>query len=444
MAATGPAAAQDNAGSRAANDGAMTPTVGTGEGARAQQATAPAVPEIDQAAFTRWLEDLKAEARAQGISEKTLQTVLGDVQPIRRVLELDRFQPEFTQTFWTYLNRAVDPRRLERGRQMLRAHADLLAAVGRQYGVQPRFLVAFWGLETNFGATFGGFPVIDALATLAFDERRAAFFRSELLDALAIVDAGHIDPERMVGSWAGAMGHLQFMPSTFRQHAVDRDGDGRADIWDSLPDVFASAANYLAAEGWKGDETWGREVSLPVGFDLDLAGLAVRKPLAEWADLGVRKAGGGPLPVVAGMEGSILLPAGIEGPAFIVYDNFRTTLAWNRSILYALAIGHLADRLIGKPPLAAEPPPGTRPLSRREVQEIQRLLNTLGFEAGEVDGLPGSQTRAALKAFQKSIGLPPDGHPDAPLLARLRTAASARSGASINGAEKGPIPARDG
>lgn len=410
---------------------------------QAQTSASPEAVEIDSQAFAAWLEDLRAEARNKGISPSTLEAALASLKPIPKVIEYDRRQPEFSQTFWTYVDRAVNAQRVEQGREMLRRHGALLAEIEREYGVQPRFLVAFWGLETNYGANFGGFPVIDALATLAFDPRRSAFFRSELLDALAIVDAGHIAPERMVGSWAGAMGHLQFMPSTFRRHAVDRSGDGRADIWGSLPDVFASAANYLSAEGWKGDQTWGRQVQLPADFDLDSASLSVRKPLAEWAALGVRRADGGPLPVVEGMEASVVLPAGVRGPAFVVYENFRVTMKWNRSILYAIAVGHLADRLAGAPPMAIKAPPDARPLSRTEVEEMQALLNALGHDAGEPDGMAGPQTRAALRAFQKTVGVPADGYADPVALQHLRSAAATRGVAPNLGGNEA-TPARDG
>ncbi|MFA7429438.1 MAG: lytic murein transglycosylase [Rhodospirillaceae bacterium] len=409
----------------------------------AQQAV-PAPVQIDEVAFQAWLDDLRTEARAKGIGPATVDAALSGIQPIPKVIEYDRRQPEFSQTYWTYLDRAVNAQRIQKGQEMLRRHTALLGEIERQYGVQPRFLVAFWGLETNFGANFGGFPVITALATLAFDERRSAFFRAELLDALAIVDAGHIPADRMVGSWAGAMGHLQFMPSTFRRHAVDRTGDGRADIWGSLPDVFASAANYLSAEGWKGDQTWGREVRLPAGFDLDNAAMTVRKSLADWAALGVRRADGGPLTVVEGMEASVVLPAGVRGPAFLVYENFRVTMKWNRSILYAVAVGHLADRLAGLPPITAKAPPDARPLSRGEVEEIQALLNALGHDVGQPDGMAGPQTRAALRAFQKSVGMPADGHADPLVLTRLRSTATERGVVPVPRDGNGVTPARDG
>jgi membrane-bound lytic murein transglycosylase B len=289
--------------------------------------------------------------------------------------------------------------------------------------VQPRFLIAFWGLETNFGDYLGSFQVIDALATLAYDRRRADFFRAQLLDALRIVDQGHVTAANMKGSWAGAMGHLQFIPSTFTGHAVDRTGDGRKDIWGTLPDVFASGSNYLSNLGWEGDELWGREVVLPDGFDLSQATLSVRKPLDAWARMGVTKANGQPLSTPEGMQGSVVLPQGHEGPAFLVYENFRHILSWNRSINYAIAVGHLADRIVGLPPIQHGRDLDNRPLSFDQAEEMQRLLNQLGFDAGPVDGVPGSQTRAAIRRFQQANGLPADGYPSVSLLERLERTA---------------------
>ena len=229
--------------------------------------------------FQRWLGDLKAEALGRGISEATLDAALRDVSPIPRVLEKDRSQREFTLTFTRYMRSSITDSRVGRARALLEKHRALLERVQAKYGVQPRFLVSFWGLESNFGDHTGGFSVIGALATLAHDSRRSAFFRGELLNALRILDEGHIAVDRMSGSWAGAMGQLQFIPSTFVNFAVDFDGDGKRDIWNSLPDIFASAANYLSQEGWRGDETWGREVNLPPGFDYSQASLKISKPL---------------------------------------------------------------------------------------------------------------------------------------------------------------------
>jgi membrane-bound lytic murein transglycosylase B len=377
---------------------------------------------IDRADFMAWLEGVRREALADGISPATVKAALSGLEPLPRVIELDRKQPEFTRTFGAYLSGAVSERRVRDGQAMLAQHRTLLNQIAAKYGVQPHYLVAFWGLETNYGSNFGGFSVIETLATLAHDPRRSAFFRRELMTALHILDQGHIAPQRMVGSWAGAMGNLQFMPSTFRAHAVDEDGDGHADIWGSLPDTFASAAKYLADEGWRGDESWGREVQLPPNFDYMQADLSVRKPLADWAALGVRNAQGGALPVVAGMEGSILVPAGAKGPAFIVYQNFRTTMVWNRSISYALAVGYLADRLQGEPPLVHAPSTSEQPLRRADVMEMQERLNALGFQAGKPDGLAGSRTRAAIRDFQQARGLIPDAYPSQDVLIALRQA----------------------
>jgi len=388
--------------------------------------TAPA--QAQDPTFQTWLQDLRREAAASGISSATLDAALSDIAPIDRIVELDRQQPEYTQTFWTYLDKRVTPERIARGRELLAQHHELLARVQARYGVQPRFLVAFWGLESNFGDYTGGFPVIGALATLAYDERRSDFFRIELLNALRILDAGHVTPAAMQGSWAGAMGQVQFMPSTFMRYAVDFDGDGRRDIWNSLPDIFASAANYLSGIGWQGDVIWGREVRLPPDFDWELAAQNLRKPVSAWAELGVRRADGGALPP-AEIEGAIVLPAGHTGPAFLVYGNFEAILTWNRSLLYALAVGHLADRLVGAGPFLAERPAQETPLSRVEVEELQSLLVRLGFDPGTPDGVVGSKTRAALRAFQRNSRLAPDGYPTPDILQALRDAARQGNGA---------------
>lgn len=371
-------------------------------------------------AFAAWLDEFRTEARGRGVSETTLDRALSGLEPLERVIELDRRQPEFTQTFWSYLDKRVTPERIERGRELLGRHAGLLERVHRRYGVQPRFLVAFWGMESNYGEFTGEMPLVASLATLAFDRRRSRFFREQLIAALQLIDRGHI-PVDAAGSWAGAMGQPQFIPTTYREHAADGDGDGRVDLWNSLADVFASASNFLAKSGWQGNRTWGREVSLPDGFDLELTGLDVEKKLAEWQRLGVRRFDGRDLPRVD-ITASLVLPAGHRGPAFLVYRNFRTTLVWNRSILYAIAVGHLADRLTGGGPLLTPPPADDSPLSREEVIEIQRHLGDAGFYRGDLDGIAGSGTRAAVKAFQRAESLPADGHVDSRLLDRLRRA----------------------
>ncbi|WP_319633648.1 lytic murein transglycosylase [Pelagibius marinus] len=370
--------------------------------------------------FDTWLAGLKQEAIRRGIRAETVETALAGVEPLPEVIERDRSQREFTLTFTRYMRGAVTEGRVAKARQLLEENRALLEKVAAQYGVQPRFLVSFWGLESNFGQHTGGYSVIAALATLAHEGRRHDFFRAQLLDALQILDEGHISVAEMTGSWAGAMGQLQFIPSTFVNFAVDYDGDGHRDIWHSLPDIFASAANYLSQEGWKGDRTWGRQVSLPISFDYSLASLGERKTLGEWAALGLRRQDGGPLPLVDGVEASLVLPAGQRGPAFLVYENFRTILVWNRSILYALSVGHLADRIDGAPALSAASLPDEEPLSLKSIEEMQALLNARGYEAGKPDGLVGPKTREALRSFQAAQGLPADGYPTKEVIDLLR------------------------
>ncbi|WP_417820697.1 lytic murein transglycosylase [Terasakiella sp.] len=377
-------------------------------------ATLPAQAEVD---YQSWLNDFRNTAARAGISKNTLDNTLNGLVPNKRVLELDRRQPEFSLTFWKYLNGRISEKRIQRGRDLLKKHAALFQKVHDKYGVQPRFLVAFWGLETNFGDYTGVFPLIQSLTTLAHDERRSEFFTKQLMSALQVMDRGDI-PFDVKASWAGAMGFCQFMPTTYQAYAVDGDGDGKRDMWKSLPDVFYSAANFLSQSGWQAGETWGREVKLPDGFNLDLTGLGTKKNLSEWAKLGVVKIDGGALPV-ADMQASVILPGGYRGPAFLVYENFRTILDWNRSNFYAVAVGHLADRLVWGGPLQTTQIEET-PLSRAQMLQIQARLNDLGHDVGKPDGIAGSRTRKAIKAFQKSKGIPADGYPSIELLDLLK------------------------
>ncbi|MBO6950161.1 MAG: lytic murein transglycosylase [Rhodospirillales bacterium] len=372
--------------------------------------------------FEDWLKGFRGEAAKAGIADGVLEKALGSVQPIPRVLELDRRQPEFMLTLWRYMEIYVPDRRVEQGKELLKKHAKLLAEVEKKYGIPPRFLVAFWGVETDFGRNFGAFHMLSAVATLAHDARRRDFFKTQFMSAIRLVGLGDV-PVDVKSSWAGAMGNMQFIPTTFEAYAVDYDGDGRRDLWNSLPDAFASASNYLKSVGWNPDYTWGREVQLPKGFDLSLAGLQERKKISEWQKLGVRKVGGGNLPG-ADIEASLLLPAGAAGPAFLVYNNFRTIMRWNTSQLYAIAVGHLADRFIGLPRLSVEKPANAQMLRYADIEEMQRLLTKLGFDTGGIDGRAGPMTRAALRNFQKSVNLPADAHPTFGLLERLRAAAN--------------------
>ncbi|MFI4987850.1 MAG: lytic transglycosylase domain-containing protein [Alphaproteobacteria bacterium] len=297
--------------------------------------------------FASWLRDFKAEARTRGISQRTLDAALNQVTLLPRVIELDRKQPEFTLTFDEYVSRVVSPSRVDRGRELLAQRQALLARVSASYGVAPRFVVALWGIESDYGRTTGDYSVIQSLATLAYDGRRASYFRGELIDALKIVELGYMDLASLRGSWAGAMGQSQFMPSSYLRYAVDYEGKGQRDIWHNPADVFASTANYLAQLGWQAEQGWGEEVKLPDGFDSSLAELATQKPLAEWSAIGVRRLDGTPLPSRP-LAASIVLPAADGGPAYLVYDNFRVIMRWNRSTFFAISVGLLADRIAGQ------------------------------------------------------------------------------------------------
>jgi membrane-bound lytic murein transglycosylase B len=315
----------------------------------------------DDHAFQQWLQDLIIEAREAGISEQIIEQALLPVTPIPQVIASDRSQAEFVETLDQYLEKRVTAWRINTGRERLRENRELLDRVAAQYGVQPRFIVAFWGVETNFGNFTGGTDVVRALVTLAYDPRRAAYFRSELMHALQILNEGHISHADMKGSWAGAMGQSQFMPSSFNQYAVDFDGDGKRDIWTSKADVFASIANYLQANGWRDDQTWGREVLLPDNYHQDAAQWqqaetafscsvlrrhTVQQTLPQWQAAGVRSIDGSALPDVD-FAASIILPDGESGRAFVTYENFRSILKYNCANNYALSVGYLADSFNG-------------------------------------------------------------------------------------------------
>lgn len=368
--------------------------------------------------FERCLADFGTKARAEGVSEATVEDSLGQVAYSERVLELDRQQPEFTTTFTDYFGKRVNELRVAQGRILLARHRELLEGIAKEYGVPAPYLVAFWGLETNYGSFFGKMSVLDSLATLACDQRRSEYFTRELMAALSVIDEGAITPDNMEGSWAGAMGHVQFMPSVFVRYAVDYDDDGRRDLWNSLPDAMASAANFLSNLGWDPDTRWGREVQLPDSFPYLQAGLDTRKSLAAWSELGVRRADGSPLPR-ADMQASLLVPSGHKGPAFLVYDNFKAIMGWNRSEFYALAVGHMADRIAGGSRLSQQPPDDAPRLSRDQVMALQAILNREGFDAGEPDGILGPATRRALRSFQDRHDMVADGFPSQEVLAQL-------------------------
>ncbi len=295
--------------------------------------------------FEEWLQHFRQEALASGISGKTVSEALSGISPLQRVIELDRSQPEKKLTFSEYRSRVINDRRIRQGKEMLSRHAQILSQVEKEYGVPAKFIVALWGIETSYGENTGGFKVVPALATLAWEGRRGEFFKSELINALRIIDQGHIGAADMKGSWAGAMGQNQFMPSSFYRFAVDYNNDGRKDIWKTEADVFASTANYLSRNGWIADQKWGRFVILPSGFNTDMAGLDKKMLIAEWNRIGVRLPDNSPLPTASGMEASLILPDGVGGQAFLVYDNYRVIMTWNKSLYFATSVGLLADAI---------------------------------------------------------------------------------------------------
>lgn len=372
--------------------------------------------------FAGWVATFRRQAQAEGIDAVTLASAFDDVSYQPRVIELDRAQPEFTRQVWEYLDSAVSERRVAQGRARLAEHRPAIEAASKRYGVPAEILVAIWGIESNYGANFGNFSTIDALATLGYDGRRPEFARSELMAALRILQRGDIDRERMRGSWAGAMGHTQFMPSSFEAYARDGDDDGRRDIWESLPDVMASTAHYLAEAGWRRDEPWGTEVVLPDGFDYAQAELANRQSSQAWAAQGVRPVRGEALPALD--DAAVITPAGARGPAFLVGHNFRMIMRYNASTSYALAVALLAERIAGQPGLSAEWPRTEPALSRAQVRELQELLNAEGFVVGVPDGVIGPNTRRGLREFQQAQGVTPDGFATLGLLRRLRAEAN--------------------
>lgn len=359
------------------------------------------------------------EAQAMGVSRQAFEASFAGYQPLPKVMELTRKQPEFSQTVAEYIGKRITDAQVGKGRSMRGEWAQTLSAVSQRYGVQPEVILAIWGMETNFGSFMGGNNTIHALATLTENGYRADFFKRELLTALRIVSDGHVAPQSMVGSWAGAMGHTQFMPTSFMRYAVDHNGDGRKDIWNSVPDALASTANYLNAHGWRAGETWGYEVTLPRGFDFSRAEALGSVSLSQWQQLGVTRTSGRAFPRPSDTA-RLYLPAGGDGPAFLVLPNFDVIKRYNNSNSYALAVGHLADRIIGGGPFARPWPAGDFALSQSQRVELQGLLARRGYDVGTPDGVVGPRTRAAIMAFQKAAGLTADGFASGRLLRTLQ------------------------
>jgi membrane-bound lytic murein transglycosylase B len=371
-----------------------------------------------KAAFEQFKEEFWPRARRAGISRRIYWRAMKDIEPLPRILERQRRQPEFSTPVWRYLEKRVTKARITRGRELLRRHGGLLSRIERIYGVDRHIILAIWGMETNYGRFRGRESVIRALATLAFTGRRQKYGRTQLIAALRILQAGDITIERMTGSWAGAMGHTQFIPTTYLGYAVDLDRDGRRDIWNSIPDALASTANYLRKRGWKRGVPWGFEVRLPRGFNWRLAGRRHARSIAAWERLGIRPARGRFYARHA--RAWVLLPAGHRGPAFLVTENFRAILAYNNSHAYALAVGHLADRIAGAGPLVGSWPVRDRMLTRAERIELQKMLAREGLYQGAFEGHIGPRTREAVRRFQAAAGIPPDGYVNAALLEHLR------------------------
>ncbi|NTT87862.1 lytic murein transglycosylase [Tabrizicola sp. SY72] len=393
----------------------LSACVGGGGGASAPAQSWRAVPNPG---FDAWVAAFRDRAAGRGIAPGVLDQAFRHAGFLPGVVERDRNQTEFTRTVEDYLSIAASDERVSLGRQMMGRYGSVLAAVEGHYGVDRHIVAAVWGLESFFGTRRGDVPVISALATLAYDGRRGEFFESQLVAALKILQAGDIAPDRMLGSWAGAMGHTQFIPTSYLAYAVDFTGDGRRDIWSDDPsDALASTAAYLSRSGWVRGEPWLIEVLLPAGFNMGLAGRGKGRSTADWAAMGVRAAAGGSLP---GGTASVLAPAGAGGPGFMVFRNFNVILRYNNAENYALGVGHLADRLAGGGALRGSFPPDATGMSKADRQELQRRLTAAGYDTGGTDGVIGAKTRAAIEAFQRARGLAVTGEPSLALLALLR------------------------
>lgn len=371
------------------------------------------------AAFEQFVAELWPEARREGISRKLFDAAFQGVTPDPKIYHQQSSQAEFVTPVWEYIEKRVTPARISRGREALSEHARAMAAIEARFGVDRHVFTAIWGMETNYGGYTGNMSIIRSLATMAFTGERKDYGRKQLLAALDILQSGDIGLDQFKGSWAGAMGHTQFIPVTYNAYAVDMTGDGKRDIWNSVPDALGSTAHYLKKRGWQKGQPWGWEVALPNGFNYRMAGKDGTRPVADWTRLGVRPARGGNFGN-ASARVRLLLPVGRHGPAFLVTQNFDAILAYNRSNAYALAVGHLADRIAGGGPFVASWPRDLKLLSRSDSKELQQLLTARGFDTGGTSGFIGPRTRNAISDYQHRQGLPPDGYADASLLERLR------------------------
>lgn len=365
--------------------------------------------------FDRWLSDFRSEARSKGISPRAIAALDG-VTFDQNVINSDRRQSVFSQSFLEFSDRMAAKYRIEKGRSLIAKYKPIFDKIEQQFGVPAPVIVAFWGLETDFGANNGNLSTLRALATLAYDCRRPEKFRSELLDALRIVERGDLSPDEMRGPWAGEMGQTQFVPSIYYKYGIDFDGDGRRDLIHSVPDVLASSANYLKGLGWQRGEPWLKEVRVPESMDWSQADLNVEHSVGEWNRMGVRLAEGG---VREDLAASLLLPMGRNGPAFLAFHNFKVYLEWNQSLVYSTTVAYLGTRIAGAP--AVSRGRGVTPFGYEQTKELQSLLKARGYEVGEVDGKLGLATRASVKKVQQKLGLPADSYPSPELLTRLQT-----------------------
>ncbi len=383
------------------------------------QSTAPAAAVTPT--FENWLAGFKAEAAAAGVSLQILESAFVNVSVNQRVFERNDNQPEFARAIWDYLDSAVSDARVNNGRTRFSENQSLLRSIEIEYGVDASIIAAIWGLESSYGAILGDYDAIGALATLAWRGRRTAYGRQQLIGALKILQNGYATRAQLKGSWAGAMGHTQFIPTTYLAYAVDKNGDGKRDIWSTLPDVFASTANYLSRSGYRSGAPWGVEVRLPDGFDFALSTPSTKKALAEWAALGVSGAGGDLIGAYdPNLRGRLIVPAGAKGPAFLVFENFAAILKYNRSTSYALAVGMLSDQIAGtRKSLVQSWPREDRALALSERKALQQALADQGFDPGPIDGVVGAGTKKALRAWQQSKGFPADGYASADTLLKL-------------------------
>ena len=385
-------------------------------------AAAGEVPEVEtgsEAGLQAWIAAFRARALAEGITAETFDTAMAGARYDPAVIKRDRSQSEFTKTIWDYLDTAASDLRVENGRAALARELPTLEAIEAKYGVDKEVVTAIWGLESAYGTFRGSNEIISSLASLAYDGRRGAFFEAELIQALRILQSGDTTPARMTGSWAGAMGHTQFMPSSYQAHAVDHTGDGKRDIWGEDPaDALASTAAYLKHFGWELDQPWGVEVRLPKGFDYLLADRSVTKLPSEWRELGVKAMDSAAIADHA--PASVLLPGGAEGAAFMIFPNFKVIERYNSADAYVIAVGHLADRIGGGGPIRHEWPRDDRVLTYDERIELQERLTAAGFDTVQIDAKIGPLTINAVRGFQRSQGLVPDGYPSLRLLERLR------------------------